>query len=512
MSLSLAGIIVVQIYWIINSINNKEEQFSFAIKQTLVTVSTKLENSEIDRLYNSLERLKDSLGLEPDSRSVRELLLIERDANQDETTTYSNSLLTESYKLNPQLLDIDLDSITFTKLFSKKEKSTKSSADADGTTAQKDESYQELSQLDEYEKRAAASQINAFNSLLPITQRVSQDQVYALIKAELSKRDIDTNFEYAIYQDDYATRIQSVDFNFLPEATYGYPLFKSSSTGKGSYMLYLNLPDRKSYILSTVVGMALLSLIFTTVIVIAYSNAINQIFKQRQISQIKTDFINNMTHEFKTPIATINLALDSLKHPKIASDPEKVKNYLHMIREENKRMHSQVENVLQISKLEKNDLNIEKERIDMNEIITDSISHIQLILEERNGILHTHLGALRTEVLANESHMTNVVVNILENAIKYTEDAPVIDVFTENVKNMIVIKVRDQGIGMSKQAQRQAFQKFFREHTGDIHNVKGHGLGLAYAKRILDDCGGEIHVDSVKGSGSTFSIHLPLIT
>ncbi|MEP0479923.1 MAG: HAMP domain-containing sensor histidine kinase, partial [Nonlabens sp.] len=220
----------------------------------------------------------------------------------------------------------------------------------------------------------------------------------------------------------------------------------------------------------------------------------------------------NMTHEFKTPIATINLALDSLKHPKISSDPEKVANYHRMIREENKRMHSQVENVLRISKLEKDDLNIEKERHDMDDIMIDSISHIQLILEERGGVVKTHFGALRTEVLVNESHITNVIVNVLENAIKYTEGSPVIDVFTENVKDKLVIKVRDQGIGMSKQAQRKVFQKFFREHTGDIHNVKGHGLGLAYSKRILDDCNGEIHVESTKGKGSTFSIHLPIIT
>ena len=147
----------------------------------------------------------------------------------------------------------------------------------------------------------------------------------------------------------------------------------------------------------------------------------------------------------------------------------------------------------------------------MNLLIDESISHVQLLLEEKNGTIKTHLGALRTVVLGNDSHMTNVLVNILENAIKYTEASPLIDVYTENVKNKIVIKIRDQGIGMAKSAQRKVFQKFFREHTGDIHNVKGHGLGLAYSKRILEDHNGEIYVQSVKGKGSTFSIHLPLI-
>lgn len=185
-----------------------------------------------------------------------------------------------------------------------------------------------------------------------------------------------------------------------------------------------------------------------------------------------------------------------------------------MIREENKRMHSQVENVLRISKLEKNDLDIQKENLDLNDVLEDSISHIALILEQRGGSLHRHFGALRTTVLANESHLSNVFVNVLENAIKYTDEseAPVIDVYTENVRDKIVIKVRDQGIGMSKTAQRKVFQKFFREHTGNIHNVKGHGLGLAYAQRIVDDHHGDIYVESEKGQGSTFIINLPLIT
>jgi two-component system phosphate regulon sensor histidine kinase PhoR len=507
MSVSLAGIVMVQIYWIINSVSDKEYQFSFAVKQTLASVSSELDTREVENFYNVLDQIRDSLGVQPDTRTISELMLIKRNQNQEEASTYSNSLLNESYKLNPQLLDLELDSITFNKLLSKK-----SVLDTDANLERKKKTFQELSQLDKYARKVDEELISNYNSLLPISQRISKEELQQIIREELQNRPIEADFEFAIYQDGFATRVQSDDFDFLAEATWGYPIYKNSNLETEPYLLYLNMPDRKKYILSSVAGMALLSLMFTTVIVVAYSNAIKQIFKQRQISQIKTDFINNMTHEFKTPIATINLALDSLKHPKISSDPDKVSNYLRMIREENKRMHSQVENVLRISKLERDDLNIDKEPLDMDEIIEDSISHIQLILEEKGGVIKTHLGALRTEVLVNESHITNVVVNVLENAIKYTEGTPVIDVFTENIKDKLVIKVRDQGIGMSKQAQRKIFQKFFREHTGDIHNVKGHGLGLAYAKRILDDCHGEINVDSIKGKGSTFSIYLPIIT
>jgi two-component system phosphate regulon sensor histidine kinase PhoR len=219
-----------------------------------------------------------------------------------------------------------------------------------------------------------------------------------------------------------------------------------------------------------------------------------------------------MTHEFKTPIATINLALDAIKNPKISSDEEKKKRYLKMIRDENKRMHAQVENVLRISKLEKNELDLKKERVQLHEIVEDAITHIELIVEDRGGYIQIHFGALRSSVLANQDHFTNVIVNMLDNAVKYSEDEPKIDIYTENVKNYIILKIRDQGTGMSKLVQKKIFEKFYREHTGDIHNVKGHGLGLAYAKRIIEDHHGQVSVESEKGKGSTFIIKLPLIS
>jgi two-component system phosphate regulon sensor histidine kinase PhoR len=247
------------------------------------------------------------------------------------------------------------------------------------------------------------------------------------------------------------------------------------------------------------------------VIVLTYSSALNQLIKQKQISEIKTDFINNMTHEFKTPIATINLALDAIKNPKIIEDKEKVQRYLQMIKEENKRMHAQVENVLRISKLEKNELDISKEPRDVTEIIEDAIEHVSLIVEDREGVVHSHFNAQRSTILLNEVHFTNVLVNVLDNAIKYSPNAPVIDVFTENIKDFILIKIQDQGAGMSKVAQKRVFEKFYREHTGDLHNVKGHGLGLAYVKQIVEDHNGQIFVESEKGKGSTFIIKMPLI-
>ena len=206
------------------------------------------------------------------------------------------------------------------------------------------------------------------------------------------------------------------------------------------------------------------------------------------------------------------MALYSIRNPKIIDDKEKVARYLKMIREENKRMHAQVENVLRISKLERNELNISKEGISLHDLIEDAISHVELIIEDKQGHIETELMATKSSVLANETHFTNVLVNILDNAIKYSPNPPIITVTTENVGNNVLVSIKDEGSGMSKAVAKRVFEKFYREHTGNIHNVKGHGLGLAYVKRIVEDHSGHIQVTSEKEKGSTFTIKLPLIS
>ena len=282
--------------------------------------------------------------------------------------------------------------------------------------------------------------------------------------------------------------------------------------GLSDFTLYVSFPDRVKFVFSTILGITVLSIIFTLIIILAFGSTINQLIKQRKISQIKSDFINNMTHELKTPIATIGLALDAIKNPKVIGNQEQVERYLKMIKDENKRMHAQVENVLRISQLEKNDLNLTKERVKLHDLIHDAIAHIELILAERNGIINTHLNAPKSAILASDMHMTNVIVNILDNAIKYSDGAPEIAIRTELVGNFIVMSISDKGQGMTKADQKQIFEKFFRVHTGDVHNVKGQGLGLAYVKSIVLDHQGGIDVDSEKGKGSTFTIKLPIIS
>jgi len=511
MSLSLIGIIFVQAYFINNTLQNEEKNFTLNVKRSLSSVSKAIEEKEFEVYSKKLQYLIES-GVDPDSTAIRQVFILEQDDLSNETRIYGNAISEESFKVPSLFFDIGLDSFNLSRVRNTRITETYDNSSIDGNRSiSLQKSIKNISNLTYLEKAQFESITRDQFKNIPIYKRVSEEEVSYLLERQLDYNGINTKFEFAIYDRDLSTKVQSRNFDLNPDSTIGVPVFLDNNN-ESDYMLYVDFPQRRKFLLSSIMGMIVLSILFTTVIVIAYSSAIYQLIKQRQISQIKTDFINNMTHEFKTPIATINLALDSIKNPKIIGDQEKVMRYLKMIKDENKRMHAQVENVLRISKLEKNELNISKERVKLHDLLEDAITHIELIVEDKKGYVKTHLDAEKSSVLANETHFTNVIVNILDNAVKYSDDAPKIDVYTENVGTNILLKIADQGNGMSKQVQKRVFEKFYREHTGNVHNVKGHGLGLAYVKRIVDDHQGHISVESEKGKGSVFTIKLPLIS
>ena len=509
MSLSLVGIIFVQAYYINNTVKNEEEQFTFNVKKSLSYTSNAIEDRELKE-YNTKFQDLVAKGVSVDTTAIRNLYF-NYDINENETLVYRNGILEENFKI-PSFFDISLDSINITRLQNERESAIIESKNVESGTKLSPEAVLVRSQeITRSEKLQIETAYRDIASSFPIHKRTSREEIQELLSRKLVENGIDIDYEYAIYAKDLATKIQSDNFELDEKTTYGVPIFLDNNN-RSFFRLYVNFPERSKFILSSILGMTLLSIIFTSIIIIAYVSAIYQLLKQRKISQIKTDFINNMTHEFKTPIATINLALDAIKSPQIINDEDKVKRYLKMIKDENKRMHAQVENVLRISKLEKKDLNISKDRVKLHDLIEYAVAHVSLIVEDKKGYVNMHLKALKSSVLANETHFTNVIVNILDNAVKYTNGKPKIDVYTENIGNSIILSIKDQGSGMSKSVQKKVFDKFYREHTGDVHNVKGHGLGLAYVKRIVDDHQGHISVESEKGKGSTFIIKLPLIT
>lgn len=514
MSISLIGIILVQFYWFNSSLKNNQEQFKFHVKQVIGNVSDKLQQQEARHFLERFNKIVDSMGAEKVNTEFLEFGYFERDLKTNETIIYSNSIISEDFSVSPTFFDKNFDSIRIRSLSSKRKTEIFSGNSPDQDDSRKrdnaDLKIEKSGKLEVLKKAEFEINFKDIAATYPIQRRVSVEDLQNLLQRELKEYGVNTPFEFGIYSNGLATKVKSENFRFKKENTYSIPVF-SDNEGLSKYQLLVSFPQKEKFLFSNLIGITALSLVFTLIILIAYISALNQLIRQRQISEIKTDFINNMTHEFKTPLATINLALDAIKSPKIIEDKEKVQRYLQMIRDENKRLHAQVENVLRISKLEKKELDIAKEPHDVNNVIEDAIDHVSLIIENRGGVINKYFNAGRTTALLNDMHFTNMIVNILENAIKYSNEAPIIDIYTENIKDFLLLSIKDHGIGMGKVAQKRIFEKFYREHTGDIHNVKGHGLGLSYVKRIIDEHNCQIFVESEKGKGSTFSIKIPLI-
>ena len=515
MSFSLIGIVTVQVYWINNAVEAKKRQFKSDVKKSLARVSEQVSENEYADFYRTIKPYLDTTTI-ANSTQLHNFVLQQIDTTGKQVFSLSLTTVSQDIEIPTEFLANDSLDLVVKRIATREDitKFNPMSIKSDFAEKQNSQNFTTIKRSLEAERAFIKPVFDMYRSSFPIHQRLSNRSLNLLLREEFSKREIDIDFKYGVYSvDGYLTSLKSGYFTINKESSTGYPLFKKDN-GESEFKLFVTFPNQKKHILADISNILLLSVFFIFIIIVAFSSSLYQLIRQKKISEIKTDFINNMTHEFKTPIATINLALDSIKNPKIIDDKQKVLRYLGMIKEENKRMHAQVENVLRISKLEKNELNISKERLKLNDIAQDAINHVELIVEARNGEISTNFDASKSTVLANETHFTNVIVNILENAIKYTpENKPLkINVSSHLAGRFILLDIKDQGAGMSKIVQKKVFEKFYREHTGNVHNVKGHGLGLSYVKQIVEDHEGHVTVISEKGIGSTFTIKLPLIS
>jgi two-component system phosphate regulon sensor histidine kinase PhoR len=253
----------------------------------------------------------------------------------------------------------------------------------------------------------------------------------------------------------------------------------------------------------------LVSLAFMLTLIFSFYYTISTIFKQKKLSEIKNDFISNMTHEFKTPISTISLAVEVLNDKSVEKSQERISNYVKMIGDENKRLSLLVENILQTAILDKGEFKLKIQNIDIHTLIEQSIHNIKLQVENKDGEIYTDLNAVRAVIQADRIHLTNIIFNLIDNALKYSKEKPVIKITTSSDEEGVFISVQDNGIGISKENQKRIFDTMYRVPTGNIHNVKGFGLGLSYVKAVVEKHGGSIKVESELGKGSTFTLYLP---
>lgn len=347
----------------------------------------------------------------------------------------------------------------------------------------------------------------------PFRERVNIAFLQPELQKELAKRDIYSSFNievrddqsYIIYETVHSDDAHTGN-NF---AGYSVKLFENDAGDSTPGQLSVYFPksavlrDNMSYLLLPMA--ALLALLIGS---FAYTLSI--VFRQKKISEMKTDFMNNMTHEFKTPVATIMIASESLRDPEIASNEQRVNRLANIIYDENVRLGNHIERVLDIARLERENLKLEKTKVHMNEVVNNVLESMQLQLTKAGGSLSTDMQAKQDLVIGDELHLSNVFFNLVDNAIKYSRDYPEISVKTYNTKNNIFITIADKGVGMTKDQKDKIFDQFYRIPTGNIHNVKGFGLGLSYVNDIVKRLGGKISVKSEKDKGTVFELSFPL--
>lgn len=328
-----------------------------------------------------------------------------------------------------------------------------------------------------------------------------------LLRNEFEKRGIIADFEYGVYD---CSSERMVYGNYVPLKTS-----KEKNTARNlpkwtnqGYYFGVQFPNRAAHIINQM-GIWSFSSVVLLLVITFFAYTLFVILKQKRLSEIQKDFINNMTHEFKTPIATIAVSADVLKNPDIINQPERLRNYAGIIEQENIRLKQQVERVLQMARLDKEVVGLKKEQVNIHELLNNAIQHHAMALQERKGTVIRELNSTQPKVPADKFHTTGVFNNLLDNAIKYCKDIPQIVVRTSNHGSGCVIEIVDNGIGIGKEHQKRIFQKFYRVPTGNVHDVKGFGLGLSYVKKIVEAHGGEITLQSELERGCTFRIYIP---
>ena len=337
---------------------------------------------------------------------------------------------------------------------------------------------------------------------------LNRREVDSLLHEFLEQHGVHLGFAFGLESDDWLPDLSSE--GFAPEKSEFSARLFPNHLGQQQGKVHVYFPDQRLFLFRSVRASLLLGGFFTLVMVVAFVRVVQLALDQKKLSEMKTDFINNMTHEFKTPIATISLALDAINNKKVIEDPEGVARYSELIRQENKRMNEQVENVLRLAMLDRKELEMNFTLFDLHELLSGVVERFRLKSDSRNADIALDLAASRSFVKADHAHLESVIQNLLDNALKYSDGEPKILIQTANLKDELLVRVSDQGLGMNAETVRHVFDRFYRAPTGNVHNIKGHGLGLAYVREVLSMHGAEIKVQSSLGKGSTFYFNLSI--
>nr|WKN38982.1 HAMP domain-containing sensor histidine kinase [Tunicatimonas sp. TK19036] len=511
MSIALTGLVSFQGYWINQTVQANQERFEQNVYAALNSVVNQIERQEAYVLaYQTLEQRVlqlDTSGLYPIASSSSSQVQIIQRGEEGQSSVYTYNQQSGQHSESPKP-EIDL-SVGVAPADSPAILTIRPPAPAPNSNP----TYVYWERIRKLERRTGMFE-DAIQQLItgsrPVHSRVSNQQIDSLLRVALGDRGIQTPYEYAVVD----AEVDSILMTNTPQlanvlhADAQVALFPNDFVPSSAF-LNIKFPEQHWYLLKKIWTTLISSLLFTGIVVYCFVYAINTIFRQKKLSDMKNDFINNMTHELKTPISTVSLAVEALQDAEMAQNPTILERYLNIIREENARLGSQVERVLQIASLDKKDFTLKKEEVEVHELIEKIIKNATPSISKREGSLDAHLNAERTTVCADPHHLSNVLTNLIDNANKYSPEAPHITLRTKNTRTGMIIEVEDQGMGMSREVQTKVFDKFYRAPTGNRHDVKGFGLGLSYVRSIVEAHGGQVSVQSKLGEGSTFTVYLP---
>ena len=517
--LALIGLIAIQVYWVNNAVTLGEQRFEQSVSEALNDVVLRMEKQQtaakITRKFNL--RKQGIITTNVNSPSAKRKPLVCDSMNDKANCVFLNN------NVNVKIIEeyaSDSNGVIVKKMRKKEYSSDTTSGNFDTRIKTDGPSFfQQFAAGSDQNwishKNAMVNDIfdelisvNIYNGFSPKVDTVLLDSI---LKFELLQKGISANYIFGVTNSknipsdsvvlsDYAKKIYDSPFkvNLSPDNVFIKPQFLS-----------VFFPNQQNYLLSTMWLLLLVSLAFMLTLIFSFYYTISTIFKQKKLSEIKNDFISNMTHEFKTPISTISLAVEVLNDRSVEKSQERISNYVKMIGDENKRLSLLVENILQTAILDKGEFKLKIQNIDIHTLIEQSIHNINLQVENKDGEIHTELNAVRAVIQADRIHLTNIIFNLIDNALKYSKENPVIKITTSSDDEGVFISVQDNGIGISKENQKRIFDTMYRVPTGNIHNVKGFGLGLSYVKAVVEKHGGSIKVESELGKGSTFTLYLP---
>jgi two-component system phosphate regulon sensor histidine kinase PhoR len=500
MGSALLGLVVLQALWVRQSVHNKEYEFDRLMYDILEEVSTELERRDAAQ-HLQLAFGNDPIVNKPPDKGDPGLVFIpeDYDPNTPLSVEVRDSLGTDGKHVRQVWIN---DSIVEVEIIE-----MDSLSSLEGSPVIVHEQF-----LDQYGQIVQDVTQRAIFSQKTLSERVEKETLQKLFEQAIQSKGIDTDYSFVLIDQSSNEIVLKSDNYLIQESAFGQ--IYSTRLFPDAFMnfagrLDLFLPDKRSYLFGQLWPMLTASVLFLVLIVTGFILTIRIIFRQKKLSDLKTEFINNMTHELKTPVATIGLITEMLSDEKVQGDQPKVKQYASLISDENERLSSHIEKVLQAARLERGDLSINPEEVNLHEIVEQVKEKVGIRVEREMGELFENLEASNPVVMGDSVHILNVIYNLVDNAIKYKKDVPRIHIHTWNSQGGIYLSLKDQGIGMNKNAQSKIFEQFYRVPTGNIHDVKGFGLGLNYVKSMMDLHKGRVTVDSTPGVGSTFTLFFP---